>query len=1469
MQVSNMQQYRVNYPLLIGLIVGTLVCSGVVYGIWKFQIERKSGWLIGEAEKARKEGNSRDAARYYGQYLTINSGDPEIHIKYATAHADRANEPDVEMEELGAAVRILESTVRDRNLGALPEAKKLRRQLAEIYGRVQRFQDALDHVDYLLEQDPNDAELQVLRVQYLTRSGGDDKAIETSYKLIGYDPAADEFDAQKATAPGEVQVYLNLASVLRTKKENPELADRVINQLVEANPDSAEAHLARGRYLIGFGDKEEGHAAIQQAFELQPEDANVLLSVIDLAADAEDYEKAREHVAAGKKLHPDDPRFYQAAADIDVREKKYEAALVEVDAGLKAIGQEKASLLTIFKANLQFSQNDIAGLRRTIDDMKRAGFASEYTDWFAARILLAENKWHPASEALSQLRERIADNPGHWLLNLAELNYFLGLCHERLGRPEMARDQYEVVTQLEPENEQALAGLKRVNQVLGLQDEDGSDPLQAKIAQVMEQPEDQRDWGEVDRMLEELGKKQNVDETNIKVFQAQIMMMREDFAEAAKVLTEANTTSPKNLLVHRTFVQLTRVNPEQGPEKAMELWQKVANQFKDEEKALAELRIDKADILIAMKKDNLRAELAGLLVGIEKWPVQEKIELWGGMAQRYLSLGMSEEARQYLSLAADAQPDELPPRISLFVLALDANDDAGMKEAQEKILEIVKDRSDSTWLYTEARRRLSLVRRGELGKEALDEIRLLVNRAMEHRPGWHELYLVNAELEVLAGNLGLALKHYDEAARRGRPYPAAIVQHIRLLAASGRFADAATQLERLPETLRFSMLGPLYPEVLFRTDKVEDALKQARSATEKDPENPQNHYWYSQLLARSAYVPDVTEDKRKEVIKQAIEAMERVVELQPEFPDAWFALISYHGSQQNMDLAQKTLRDAQLALNGDNLQIFLARSYEALGRWFDAETMYRAYYEAAPDDLARAQQLAAFYLGTVYRQPDKQEKATPLINKILRAGAEGKLDANDPGLHWARRMGARILAATGEYQNMRKAENLLTTNAQGGTLSVEDSLEMASLLHNRPEPRSRVIAVQLLENVEENQRLGEQAHLMLAELYFKLGDWRRYQSKMREAWARFPNSAEAREQYVRKLLARGDQQSINEAKQHVVKLRELSPGSSDAFELTVRLADKLGQQQQAQARAELARTVPNLQGVEKLSDQQLRMLDMFARLFIELDDLDSAEKIYRDLVKRDPNKSSALALFLGLHRGVEQCFETLREMYRPDRVGDVLTVATTVVREKRDEVGDKYDEEIQRWLDAGLRSDPESINLLLLQADLFDLQKRYENAASIYSNLLNRESLAGFRRAVVLNNLAFLIALAGESISTEVDALELVNEAARILGPTSDILDTRAVVWISRGEYKRAIADLELAVTDNPTPSKYFHKAQAHLETGENRAAVESWEEAEKLGLKPESLNRMEYDKFDEVKARIDQIRGPSVTQADGLRRAG
>ncbi len=1464
-----MQQYRFNYPLFIGLVVGTLVCSSAVYGLWRFQIGRKSDWLITEAEKAREAGNFKEAVRYYWQYLTIHPKDGEVRIKYAVANSDLTESDDIERGDFGDALRVLESTVRSSELSDRPETKKLRRRLVEIYGQegFDRYQDALEHLKYLLESDPSDADLQALHATYLARSNNVDQAIDLSYKLVGYDPATDEFDVKKAKAPNHVELYTNLAVTLRTKKNNTELADRVMEQLVEVNPKSAEAHLARARYLTSFDQADDAQAEIEAAYELKPEDADVLLFMAETASKEEEYDKAAEYLATGKKLHPADMRFYIVAAGIEMKKEDFDKAIAAVDEGIDKVKSSNKIQLLVYKAELQIPRKDLKGARQTIEEMQRSAknIRPELIEYYEARMMMEEGKWHPAKEALSRLRPKIVDFGQQRII---EVDYYLGWCYEQLGQHDMAVESYDLVLQQDPKNAPAAAGKARALAQKGLDSPaTKDDPLQEAYAIEMKKPKAERDWPALERLLDEINNEQKVDEPTKKVRHAELKRMREDYVGARKLLNDAKKLAPENVLIDRMLIQLARLDPKVGPQKALTLWQRTVDKRGDQ----PALRLDKADIIIALhadkpNKEELKSELAGLFAGIDGWTPAQKSELWGGMTGRYLNLGMTEEARQYLTLAADSQPNNLPTRLMLFALALDANDDEGMKEAQNKILEIVGNTNDSNWLYTEARRRMSLVRRGQLKPEAVEEIRALVNRALEQRAGWHELHVLKGELELLpGGNLAKALESFDRAQELGRPYPAATAQHIKLLGLAGRLKQAGDLLERIPEPLRYPLLGPLYPEVLFRTNRVEEALKQARTVAENNPTNAQSHYWYSQLLARSALDPKMAEPQRKQTMDNAIKEMRQAVEIEPEFPDAWRTLIAYYGQQKDEEQAQAALREAQLKLSGDNLQIFLARSYEALGRWFDAETMYRAVYEAAPEEIGRAQQLAAFYLGNIYKLPDKNVKAAPLINKILRAGADKKLQPNDPNLLWARRMGAQMLAGTGDYQSLLKAEKLLASNSQEGQLTIDDKLAMAEILASRPEPLSRKKAIGLLEEVSSVQPLSEKAEIALGELYFTTGEeWGKYYRQMEKAIARFPNSLAARAAYVRNLLNRGDRRSLERATTDVTRMRRIAPNHVATFEFTVRLADKLGRQDAA--RAELLKAVAQ---ANQKNDPQAQMRSLLAALLIELDDLDSAEKIYREIAAQHPDKIRELANFLGIHRSVEQCFEKLNEVYTAERIPAIVQVALVVVRRQREKVGNKFDAQIQQWLDTGLRENPDSINLLIDQADFYDIQKRYDDAAKVYRDLLKRSDLTGLRRAIVLNNLSFLAALAGSSASADVDPLKLVNEAAEIMGPNSDILDTRAVVHTSRKDYQQAIEDLELAVTDTPTASKYFHKAHAHLLAQENRAAVEAWEKAEKLGLNHDAINLMEIDIYEDLKSKIDQIRGSSVTQADGLRRAG
>jgi cellulose synthase operon protein C len=574
--------------------------------------------------------------------------------------------------------------------------------------------------------------------------------------------------------------------------------------------------------------------------------------------------------------------------------------------------------------------------------------------------------------------------------------------------------------------------------------------------------------------------------------------------------------------------------------------------------------------------------------------------------------------------------------------------------------------------------------------------------------------------------------------------------------------------------------------------------------------------------------------------------------------------------QDNENGAQKAMRDAQLVLNSDALPLFLAHAYEALHRWFDAETTYREIYDIKPDDVRRAKMLAEFYLGPLYPRNDKKEKATPLLNQILHAGADGKIPSNDPDLLWARRLAAVLLAATNDYQDLKKAENLLASNSQDGSLLIDDKRVMADLLSRRPEPINKKKALALYEEIDQSQKLNEAESIKLGDLYFATrADWSQYQSQMEKTIARFPNSAAAREAYVQQLLIHGDANALDRAAQLVDELRKLAPNNPKTFELTVQIATKRGMQ--APVAAELRRRLPDFSQVKDLDEGKKQSALTFANLLVELNDLDSAEKIYRDLAARDPKLVLAYAKFLGQHRSPDECFAKLNEQYSVEKIPELLTIGLAVARDRRDKIGDKFDGLLQKWLDAGQRENPDAISLRMMQADLYDLQKRYDDAANVDRKLLADKNLTGTPRAIVLNNLAYLLALAGKTTATDDDPMKLVAEATQILGPNSDILDTRAVVFMSQGKYKEAIDDLELSVTDSPTASKYFHLAVAHLRAGDTRAAVDAWQQAEGMGLGRDSLNRMEHDLYEKVKVEIDKIRGTSrkAERSENLRKAG
>jgi cellulose synthase operon protein C len=212
------------------------------------------------------------------------------------------------------------------------------------------------------------------------------------------------------------------------------------------------------------------------------------------------------------------------------------------------------------------------------------------------------------------------------------------------------------------------------------------------------------------------------------------------------------------------------------------------------------------------------------------------------------------------------------------------------------------------------------------------------------------------------------------------------------------------------------------------------------------------------------------------------------------------------------------------------------------------------------------------------------------------------------------------------------------------------------------------------------------------------------------------------------------------------------------------------------------------------------------------------------------------------------------------RMDDVLTVAMEVLRKRRAEAPEKLDAEITRMVQQSLRDDPESARRLVFQAEMLEVQEKFDESIAAYNKLLARDDVPALVRATALNNLAFLLALKSDKPEDLELALRSVNEAIEILGPISDILDTRALAYLANGQFPEAVADMKLSVMVTPTPSKFYHLAAAELGAGNKDGAKAAWERAVAEGIAADKVSQLERQQLQEFAKKMEALGAATPT---------
>ena len=1409
-----MQRRRLNLKLLLGLAGGALVVLVLIFFVHRWQVERNAGALLTLADQAQQSGNLGKAAEHLRAFVNFRPDDVTGYVKWANVTTDLAEKPTSTHNE-----RVLANSVLEAAMRKAPEQSDLRRRLIDFKMKIGRLRDAREHLEVLIQERPDDPELQLLLARCLVADHEDDQAQRLLFGLVGYDRKSGTFDIRQARAAKQVEVYALLAALLRVRQELPELAEQVADQMVAANSNDFRAYLERGRFRMSLGKRDLAKQDLARAFEMAPQDPDAIVDWAAVKIEEKDFDAACQLLDRGIELAPTEERMYRQRASMEFFHRQDLAtALKYVQMGLKAVPNDQS--LTSFQAELQLRQEDRAGIDATLATMQKAEVDAEVIDYYRARRLTLDRKWIDAVREFERLRPLLA----HWPERQNEISLYLGKCYERIGQPDRALEAYRLVLRTDARLEEAKDGVERMMRATGQAKPPGADTLSALTAEQLRLPAASRDWKRVEDKVEEEIRERKLDEAAAALLRVQLLMVRQQYDDAAALLATRLESEPGNLTLWLYSIAVTQMNPQQGAKPALQQLTAAERKFGDH----VDLRLMRSKLLAQLREPDLPQRLRKLEDAPPTFSESERRRLWTGLASVYRSLGMADDLRRCWQLLAKSEPQNMSVRLQLFELAREREDNAAMQAALDEILEVAGSKQDSVWQYCEAARLLMLAAKSSDPAPQLIAAQELLDRSLKARPEWSQLHGLRAQLFTLQQRNDEAIDSYARAFELGPPQPNDVRQQVQLLSTQGRFEEAQRTLASLSQDRRRGVRPELQAEIYLRTGEVDEGLKLATEAIARDPNNAIKQVWYGQVLARA------------EETERAEQAFRRAVELAPQNPQTWLALVGNLVQAKQTEQAETELKRAAQQLDRAHGSLVQARGHEMLGQAAAAESHYQAALHANPADMALLRSAAAFYLGPVYTKPDGVSQGNVLLDRIL--AADRKKAADSPEIiAWARRTKARVIAGGGTYPDLLKAMSLIEANAIGGHWRPVDLSSAATILAARPEAVSRRKAIRFLKEVQDTQDLSVGEQLLLAELYNQLGDWEKCRAEMLDLLARQSSNPVVLRAYCQLLLARG---LVSQAERYVERLTELEPDSLGSLLIRVQLLQKSNKTSEA---VELA--TKGLPAIPSASDTQ--QLARAALLLRQAGLNDEAAKVMRQYVAFDLTARLALAEFVGKQGDLPQAFDLLDEAAKDQPAVDVARVAILILRERRsagDTAGSKpkqapdgdvapFEARVAPWLAAAERQQPNSIPLLHQKSAWAEYCGKSDEEEAVYRAMLAQPELKRGERVLILNNLAFNLALRNKHVD---ESRQLIKEAIGIYGPSGFLIDTRAMVSLAAGDYEGAISDLNLAISEQDKPTRFFHLALAQQAAGNKTAAQRAFQEARKRGLTASDLSLLE-----------------------------
>ncbi len=714
-------------------------------------------------------------------------------------------------------------------------------------------------------------------------------------------------------------------------------------------------------------------------------------------------------------------------------------------------------------------------------------------------------------------------------------------------------------------------------------------------------------------------------------------------------------------------------------------------------------------------------------------------------------------------------------------------------------------------------------------QKQLAEARRLTEEALLNRAEWSALWRLRGEIEQEQGDVNSAVSSYQRAVQYSHSGQASIAQRlVQLLYAQKRYSEANEALKLAGDFDATDQGRRMIEDIVFMGGDVKSALAMAKSDAEGDPQNAMKQVWYGRLLERNS-----NSDEAEEAFRKAVES-------DPKLAFAWELYVRRLLLDQKRSEAIDAVHTAAKSL--ENEPGALARLYERVADNEHAEDLFKQNLSKDPKNRLALRQLVEFYFNS-----NQVPKALPYLDQMIEQSSKSTEPADVAQLALARRFKARVLASAGDYTHVVEATKLIEQNAKNGVLSPEDTRAIVALLASRGEPESRNLAVRMLEDLQKRQPLAPGEQAMLGRLYERAGKWLEARELMSTALTRNSDDLNILLPFAQ-LLIRHDE--FDDAARWVDHMEELVAKAKVSVNPSVKQSIEILRARLLVKKGENEKAVELLEGFlpRPLPQNQLALLENVSRVLEELGLNDAAQKLLEQYVAQEPSGKLALAAFIARRGDVDKAFKMLEECRKSSPASAILTTALMALRQQPAAASIERLKMLEGWAEEGMQNEANPQRIRLVLAELYDLEGRSSDAVKIYREALADTKTTSYDRAVVSNNLAFLLAVTKENAG---EALSLTNDAIRIVGPTADLLDTRALAYMAQGKLDQALADLRLAAADNPSGSKYFHLAQAEKQAQNIDAARDALAKAQQAGLQVGQFSPAERKLYTQLTAEL------------------